>query len=197
MADMMTVKKRGEAVEELTGEPSSVLLVRPVPPPRASLAEFLLMAYPVPVGSGQQPGFGLPGVVVWELCDPAAGDEPPWAVVATRPREPGPVVEVLGAAVVPGGSAAALLRRLFTDVAAVLRPAGYPMLIASVPRAQAEAMHLLVAAGFAAQPGLAGHSSRLVQHSHPAPGVAHPGLEAPPGSREPARRDVVWFTWEL
>lgn len=197
LADMMMVKKRGEAEEELAGEPRSVLLVRPVPPRRASLAELLLTAHPVPVAGGQQSGFGLPGVTVWELCDPAAGDEPPWAVVATRPREPGPAVEVVSAAVVPGGSSTELLRRLFTDVAAVLRPAGYPMLMASVPRAQAEAIHLLVAAGFAAQPGLAGRSSRLVQYSDRAPGAAHLGPEAPPGLHEPGQRDHMWFTLEL
>lgn len=183
-------------MEGLTGEPGSVLLVRPVPPPRASLAEFLLTAHPVPVGSGQQPGFGLPGVVVWELCDPALGDEPPQAVVATGPRESGAVVEVLGAAVVPGRAAAALLRRLFTDVAAVLRPAGYPMLIACVPLAQAGALDLLVASGFAAQPGFAGRPSGPGPRPQ-AVAAAQPGHEPSAGPRAAGPRDVMWFTLEL
>lgn len=184
-------------MDGLTGEPGSVLLVRPVPPPRASLAESLFAAHPIPVGSGQGPGFGGTGVVVWELCDPAVGDAPPCAVVATWPRESGGVVELAGAAVVPGGSAEVLLRRLFADVAAALRPAGYPMLIACVPGVQAEAVDLLVAAGFAAQPGFAGRSSSLVQRSYLAPGAARPGQEASAGMREPARRDFMWFTLEL
>jgi hypothetical protein len=187
----------GEAVEGLTGDPESVLLVRPVPPPRTSLAELLFAAHPVPVGSGREPGLGRTGVAVWELCDPAAGDEPPWAVVATRPRESSGVVELVGAAVVPGGAAEVLLRRLFADVAAALRPAGHPMLIACVPLAQAWAADLLVAAGFAAQPGVAGHSSRLAPRSEPAAGAAQPGQEASAGPREPALRDVMWFTLEL
>jgi hypothetical protein len=184
-------------VEGLTGEPESVLLVRPVPQPRASLAEFLFAAYPIPMGSGHGPGFDGTGVVVWELCDPAAGDEPPWAVVATRPRESGGAVELAGAAVVPGGAAVMLLRRLFADVAAALRPDGYPMLTACVPRAQAGVADLLVAAGFAAQPGFAGHSSRLGRRSKPAAGAAQPGQDASAGPREPALRDVMWFTLEL
>jgi hypothetical protein len=161
-------------VEGLTGEPGSVLLVRPVPRQRATMARFLLAAHPVAVGSGLEPGPGGPGVVLWELCDPAAGDEPPRAAVATRPHESG-AVEVLAAAAVPGG-AAALMRRLFADVAAVLRPAGHPMLIAWVPTAEAAAV--LRAAGFAARPGFAGPTG------HPA------GPEA-------GQRDVTWFTMEL
>jgi hypothetical protein len=184
-------------VAGLTGEPGPVLLARPVPPPRAPLAESLFAAHPVPMGTSQGPGFGGTGVVVWELCDPAAGDEPPWAVVATRPRESGGAVELAGAAVVPGGAAEVLLRRLFADVAAALRPAGYPMLIACVPRAQAEAVDLLVAAGFAAQPGFADHSSRPVRRSHRAAGAAPPEQEASAGPREPVPRDVMWFTLEL
>jgi hypothetical protein len=129
--------------------------------------------------------------MVWELCDPAAGDEPPRAVVAIRPRELGAVVEVLGAAVVPGGSAVAFLRRLFADVAAALRPAGYPMLIAGVPGAEAGALNLLVEAGFAVQPGLGIHPSG------PAPGAAQPGEEPSAGSAEAGQRSVMWFTMEL
>jgi hypothetical protein len=86
-------------------------------------------------------------------------------------------VEVLAAAAVPGG-AAALMRRLFADVAAVLRPAGHPMLIAWVPTAEAAALAVLRAAGFAARPGFAGPTG------HPA------GPEA-------GQRDVTWFTMEL
>jgi hypothetical protein len=187
----------GEAVDGLTGEPGPVLLVRPVPPPRTALAELLFAAHPVPVGSGHGPGLGGTGVAVWELCDPAAGDEPPWAVVATRPRESSSVVELVGAAVVPDGAAEVLLRRLFADVAAALRPAGHPMLIARVPLARAWAADLLVAAGFAAQPGFSGHSSRLVPRSEPAAGAAQPGREASAGLRETALRDGMWFTLEL
>jgi hypothetical protein len=74
----------GEAVQGLTGEPGSVMLVRPVPPQRASIARRLLAAHPVPLGSGLEPGFAGPGVAVWELCDPAAGDEPPLALSRLR-----------------------------------------------------------------------------------------------------------------
>jgi hypothetical protein len=164
-------------VEGLTGEPGSVLLVRPVPRQRVTMARFLLAAHPVAVGSGLEPGPGGPGVVLWELCDPAAGDEPPRAAVATWPHESG-AVEVLAAGAVPGGAAAPLLRRLFADVAAALRPAGHPMLIASVPTANPAALAVLRAAGFAARPGFAGPTG------HPV------GPEA-------GQRDVTWFTMEL
>jgi hypothetical protein len=126
------------------------------------------------VGSGLEHGAAGTGVVVWELCDPAAGDEPPRAAVATRPHESG-AVEVLAAAAVPGGAAGPLLRRLFADVAAALRPAGHPVLIAWAPAAEAEAPAVLRAAGFTARPGFAGH---------------RPGAEA-------GLRDVTWFTMEL
>lgn len=185
----------GGAVVGLTGEPGSVLLVRPVPPGRASLAELLFAAHPIPVGSGLEPGFDGPGVVVWELCDPAAGDEPPRAVVAIRPRELGAVVEVLGAAVVPGGSAVAFLRRLFTDVAAALRPAGYPMLITGVPRAEARTLNLLVEAGFAVQRGFENHPSGPGPRA--AQGAASLGGESPAGSHEAGQWSVMWFTMEL
>jgi len=165
----------GRAVEGLTGEPGSVLLVRPVPRQRATMARLLLAAHPVAVGSELEPGPGGPAVVVWELCDPAAGDEPPRAAAATRPHESG-AVEVLAAAAVPGGAAAPLLRRLFADVAAALRPAGHPMLIAWAP-AEAETLAVLRAAGFAARPGFAG------PQGHP------PGAEA-------GQRDAMWFTME-
>ena len=181
-------------MDGLTGEPSSVLLVRPVPPPRAALAEFLFAAHPIPIGGGQEPDFG---VVVWELCDPATDDEPPRAVAATRPRESGAMVELVSAAVVPGSSATVLLRRLLADVATALRPAGYPVLIVCVPRAQAEAVDLLVAAGFHAQPGLAGFSSRLVQRSLLPVRAAQLGQEASAEPREPVRRDVLWFTLDV
>lgn len=185
----------GAEVEGVTGEPGSVLLVRPVPPARASLAGLLFAAHLIPVGSGLEPGLDGPGVTVWELCDPAAGDELPRAVVAIRPRELGAVVEVLGAAVVPAGSAVAFLRRLFADVAAALRPAGYPMLIAGVPGAEAGALNLLVEAGFAVQPGLGNHPSGPEPRA--VPGAAQPGEEPLAGSAEAGQRSVMWFTMEL
>ena len=167
-------------MEGLTGEPGSVLLVRPVPRQRATMARFLLAAHPVVVGSGLGPGPAGPGVVVWELCDPSAADEPPWAAVATRPHESG-AVEVVAAAAVPGGAAAQLLRRLFADVAAALRPAGHPVLIAWVPAAGGDTVAVLRAAGFTARPGFAGPAG-LPGH--------HPGFDA-------GQRDVTWFTMEL
>jgi hypothetical protein len=141
------------------------------------MARFLLAAHPVAVGSGLEPG---PGVVVWELCDPSAADEPPRAAVVTRPHESG-AVEVLAAAAVSGGAAVPLLRRLFADVAAALRPAGHPMLIAWMPAAEPETLAVLRAAGFAAGPGFAGPPVR--------PG-ARPGAEA-------GQRDMTWVTMEL
>jgi hypothetical protein len=164
-------------VEGLTGEPGAVLLVRPVPRQRAPAAGLLLAAHPIPVGTGPGPGLAAPGVVVWELCDPAAGDEPPRAATATRPHESG-AVELLAAAAVPGVALVALLRRLFADVAAALRPAGHPMLIACVPTAEAQTQAVLRATGFAARPGLAG------------PAGEPPGPAAGQG-------DVTWFTMEL
>ena len=167
-------------MEGLTGEPGSVLLVRPVPRQRATMARFLLAAHPVVVGSGLGSGPADPGVVVWELCDPASADEPPWAAVATRPHESG-AVEVVAAAAVPGSAAVQLLRRLFADVAAALRPAGHPVLIAGVPAAGGDAVAVLRAAGFAARPGVAGPAG-LPGH--------RPGFD-------PGQRDVTWFTMEL
>jgi hypothetical protein len=186
----------GEAVQGLTGEPGSVMLVRPVPPQRASIARRLLAAHPVPLGSGLEPGFAGPGVAVWELCDPAAGDEPPLAVVATRPHELG-AVELVGAAVVPGGATVTLLRRLFADVAAALRPVGYPVLIACVPRAEAAALASLTAAGFAAQPRFDGQPPGLRQGLDAAPDAARPEQEPPAYPSEAGQRDALWFTMEL
>lgn len=175
---------------ELTGESFPALLVRPVPSARVPAADRVLAAGRVPVGSGYNAGSGEPGVTVWELCDPAGWDEPPFAVAVTRLRQRDAMAEVIDAAVASASCAAGLLRRLLTDIAAALRPAGCAMLIAGVAGADQAAVSLLTSSGFTPHP--------VTYDGAPTAALARlPVRGAAPGPFPAGHLDVMWLMMEL